>query len=291
MRLIDKHKNFIYALVIIVLCFFVARNDSQSLLNVLFLKVLTPVQEKVTDGGSWIIGRKDYYFNLANIYQENNRLKKEIEELQAANYSTVEVWAENKRLREFLNYREENRQFTLVTSKVIGRAPGRIKNEFIINKGRADGIKENMPVISADGLVGTVAMLYDHSAKVNLISHPQSSVGGLVQRVASRAVGIVGGEVIDDQFLKLGKLSRDADIIVGDKIITSGFGGMYPKGLLIGEVLKVENADGGLLKYAIVKPSVNYDKLEEVMVITNINALPEIVGNNLLNAKPAGEKK
>ena len=146
MRLIDKHKNFIYALVIIVLCFFVARNDSRSLLNILFLNVLTPVQEKVTDGGSWLVGRKDYYFNLAHIYQENNRLKKEVEELQAANYSTVEVWAENKRLRELLAYREENRQFTLITAKVIGRAPGRIKNEFIINRGRVDGIKENMPV-------------------------------------------------------------------------------------------------------------------------------------------------
>ncbi|WP_019879141.1 rod shape-determining protein MreC [Succinispira mobilis] len=290
MRLIDKHKNFIYALVIIVLCFFVARNDSRSLLNILFLNVLTPVQEKVTDGGSWLVGRKDYYFNLAHIYQENNRLKKEVEELQAANYSTVEVWAENKRLRELLAYREENRQFTLITAKVIGRAPGRIKNEFIINRGRVDGIKENMPVVTADGLIGSIAMLYDNSAKVNLISHPQSSVGGLVQRVASRAVGIVGGEVIDGQYLKVSKLSRDADVIVGDKIITSGFGGIYPKGLLIGEVLKVENADGGLLKYAIIKPSVNYDKLEEVMIITNVNTLPEVVGNNLLN-KPIGEKK
>lgn len=290
MRLIDKHKNFIYALVIIVLCFFVARNDSRSLLNILFLNVLTPVQEKVTDGGSWLVGRKDYYFNLAHIYQENNRLKKEVEELQAANYSTVEVWAENKRLRELLAYREENRQFTLITAKVIGRAPGRIKNEFIINRGRVDGIKENMPVVTADGLIGSIAMLYDNSAKVNLISHPQSSVGGLVQRVASRAVGIVGGEVIDGQYLKVSKLSRDADVIVGDQIITSGFGGIYPKGLLIGEVLKVENADGGLLKYAIIKPSVNYDKLEEVMIITNVNTLPEVVGNNLLN-KPIGEKK
>ena len=290
MRLIDKHKNFIYALVIIVLCFFVARNDSRSLLNILFLNVLTPVQEKVTDGGSWLVGRKDYYFNLAHIYQENNHLKKEVEELQAANYSTVEVWAENKRLRELLAYREENRQFTLITAKVIGRAPGRIKNEFIINRGRVDGIKENMPVVTADGLIGSIAMLYDNSAKVNLISHPQSSVGGLVQRVASRAVGIVGGEVIDGQYLKVSKLSRDADVIVGDKIITSGFGGIYPKGLLIGEVLKVENADGGLLKYAIIKPSVNYDKLEEVMIITNVNTLPEVVGNNLLN-KPIGEKK
>ena len=291
MRLLDKHKNFIYALVIIVLCFFVARNDSKSLLNMLFLNVLTPVQETVTDGGGWIVDRKEYYFNLANIYQENKRLKKEVQELQAANYSTVEVWAENKRLRELLAYREENRQFTLVTGKVIGRAPGRIKNELIINKGRVDGIKENMPVITAEGLIGNISMLYDHSAKVNLISHPQSSVGGLVQRVASRAVGIVGGEVVDDQYLKVSKLSRDADVIVGDKIITSGFGGMYPKGLLIGEVLKIENADGGLLKYAIIEPSVNYDKLEEVMVITNVSTLPEVVGNNLLNDKTVGVKK
>ena len=103
-------------------------------------------------------------------------------------------------------------------------------------------------------------------------------------------LNIVGGEVIDGQYLKVSKLSRDADVIVGDKIITSGFGGIYPKGLLIGEVLKVENADGGLLKYAIIKPSVNYDKLEEVMIITNVNTLPEVVGNNLLN-KPIGEKK
>ena len=104
MRLIDKHKNFIYALVIIVLCFFVARNDSRSLLNILFLNVLTPVQEKVTDGGSWLVGRKDYYFNLAHIYQENNRLKKEVEELQAAKVAPIANTKINFFIFVFFNY-------------------------------------------------------------------------------------------------------------------------------------------------------------------------------------------
>lgn len=269
MRSGEGSRRFLTILIIILVVFFAARNDSKSVLNMLFVNVLSPVQTQITNLGNWVGSKKDYLASMSNVYEENQSLKNEIQELNSKNIYTGEVWAENQRLKGLLNYKQDNPRLNLVAAKIIGISPGRTRTEIIINRGRAQGLKENMPVVAANGLVGTVSMLYDNSAKVSLLSHMESAVGGVVQRSASRAVGIVNGEVVDDNYLKFAKLQRDADVQVGDMIITSGLGGVYPKGIIIGEVIKVANEDTGLLKYAVVKPRVDFSNLEEVLVLTN----------------------
>lgn len=269
MRSGEGSRRLLAILAIIVFVFFVARNDSKSVLNMLFVNILSPVQNQVTNVGNWFGAKKDYYSSMSSVYQENQKLKNEIQEINSKDFHAGEIWAENQRLKGLLNYKQDNPKLNLATAKVIGVAPGRTHTEIIINRGQNQGIRENMPVVAADGLVGTVSMVYDNSAKVSLLSHMESAVGGIVQRAGSRTVGIVSGEIIEDQYLKFTKLQRDADIKEGDIIITSGLGGLYPKGMLIGEVVKVLNEDAGLLKYAVVKTKVDFSNLEEVMIVTN----------------------
>ncbi|MPN17613.1 Cell shape-determining protein MreC [bioreactor metagenome] len=124
-----------------------------------------------------------------------------------------------------------------------------------------------MPVVTPQGLVGNVVNAYPNSAKVQLILDPRSAVGSLVQRPESRVAAIVEGNSASKFTPHMVNIARDADIIKGDQIITSGFGGIYPKGLQVGQVTDVVNEEGGLLKYAILKPAVDFDRLEEVLII------------------------
>jgi rod shape-determining protein MreC len=136
-----------------------------------------------------------------------------------------------------------------------------------INIGLQDGVRPNMPLVTPNGLVGHVTEVFSSTSKVKLLVDSTSAAAAMVQRPQSRAVGIIEGLTAPTTGLRLKNLTRDADIIKGDKVMTSGFGGIYPKGLLIGEVADVADDDGGLLKHAIIKPAVDYDRLEEVFVV------------------------
>ena len=160
-----------------------------------------------------------------------------------------------------------------MTVAVIGRNSGNVAGSIIIDRGRRQGVERDMPVITGQGLVGTVGQVYENSSQVQLILHPKSAVGGVVQRAASRAIGVVNGNAGDPVSPQLQNLSRDADVIEGDVVVTSGFGGLYPKGIVIGVVREIRNAEGGLLKYALLTPTVDFDRLEEVMLITNARLL------------------
>ena len=135
---------------------------------------------------------------------------------------------------------------------------------IVINRGSEQGITKDMPVVTPQGLVGNVIQVFGNTAKVQLILDPRSAVGSLVQRTESRTAAIVEGSGTTPLSPRMVNLARDADIIKGDKVITSGWGGIYPKGLVVGEVTAVVNEEGGLLKYAVLKPAVDFDRLEEV---------------------------
>ena len=204
---------------------------------------------------------------LMAVYRENQALKAENEQLRQTDINVTEVVAENARLRAMLDYKTTAPQFDFVTAKVIARDPGTWTSIIVINRGTADGLSKDMPVVTPQGLVGNIVNVYSNSSKVQLILDPRSAVGALVQRPESRVAGIVEGSGSSPLNPRMVNIASDADIINGDRIITSGFGGIYPKGLLVGEVSEIVNEEGGLLKYATLKPAVDFDRLEEVFVI------------------------
>jgi rod shape-determining protein MreC len=259
-------------LVAVVIVFLLASSLAQGKVKFAFMEkfvttVLAPIEYVVSNVGFSFRRITLSTGELMTAYRDNQSLRAENEELRQNNLNVAEIMAENARLRTILDYKKGVSQFDLVTAAVVGRDPGTWTSTIIINRGTADGIAKDMPVVTSQGLVGSVVSVYGNAAKVQLVLDPRSAVGTLVQRPESRVAAIVEGNSATPLTPKMVNIARDADVIKGDKLITSGFGGIYPKGLLIGEVLDIVNEEGGLLKYAVVSPSVDFDRLEEVAVI------------------------
>jgi rod shape-determining protein MreC len=153
--------------------------------------------------------------------------------------------------------------FSAIPAQVIGRDPSNWSNSLIIDKGSSSGIKSNMAVMSTRGLVGRIVEVGRLSSKALLITDPNLKVGVLVRR--NRQGGIMTGR--PGGRCKIIYISLDSDVKPGDKVMTAGFGSVFPKGILIGEVEKVGKEEGRLYKFAILKPSQDLSRLEEVLCI------------------------
>lgn len=248
--------------------------------------VLKPIEAGFTEISNAISKTGRLIGSVMYVSEENEALKKEVAALKKINVDTQEVWAENQRLREMLNYVQSQTRLVLLPARVVGYNSGSIESSIIIDRGSNDGIKRDMAVITPHGLVGSVNEVYKNAARIQIILHPRAAVGGMVQRTSSRTAGIVSGNASTPFTPNLLNLARDADVKEGDMIITSGYGGIYPKGIVIGEVISVNNAEGGLLKYAVIQTAVDFQHLEEVMVITNVNNFSEAI----LQEEKAGNK-
>ncbi len=279
MRDLFAKKNVVLMLAILLLTVLVisAANGKYAfpIAKKVLVSVMQPLETAITGISEAVTKAGRLLGSVMSTYEENEDLKKEIASLRKANVEAAEIWAENQRLRALLNFKQSQNRYILLTAKVVGFSPGGFVGNIIIDKGEKDHVARDMSVITADGLVGSVSEVYKSSARVQLILHPKSAVGGMVQRPMSRVAGIVSGNASTPRTPNLINLSRDADVADGDTIITSGFGSMYPKGVVIGTVEKVVNAEGGLLKYAVITPAVDFDRLEEVMVITNVTNFAE----------------
>jgi rod shape-determining protein MreC len=201
--------------------------------------------------------------------EENKKLKAEVDTLRYANIQMAEIWAENQRLSNLLQYKNEAKNLKLQTAKVIGKNIGDTKDTVLINLGSNAGLRENMAVVNASGLVGIIDETYPDAARILLITSPRCKVGGIVLRANSRVVGVANGLTGGDAVLQMSNMARDADIVEGDIVVTSGFGGNHPGGLVIGTVSEVSLNVGGLLKQAKIVPTVDFGRLEEVMVVTD----------------------
>lgn len=176
--------------------------------------------------------------------------------------------AENIRLRQMLNYKSAHPEFTMTLAGIITKDFGTWTNTFTIDRGENDGIKPNMAVVVPSGVVGFVTDVYPNSARVQTFLDPRSAIGVIVQRPESRLAGVVKGDGNNPNKPMMVNIARDGDVLVGDKLITSGYGGIYPKGLLVGNILSIENDTEGFVKNATIQPTVDFHRLEEVFIIT-----------------------
>jgi len=203
---------------------------------------------------------------------------KELEELADAlmieNVRLSEAEIENLLLREELQFKEANPSYgtkgALVTGRqlkaeVIGRDPSNLSYHLLIDQGSQNGVREGMTVVTARGLVGRISEVGTDWARVLLITDPASSVNALVQ--TSRATGMVQGRL--GQSLVMRFIPWEERVSVGDLIITSGLGRNFPKGLVIGQVTSVRQRDFQMHQEAEVKPTVDFNRLEIVTVITD----------------------
>lgn len=236
--------------------------------------ILSPFQSAITSISNVTKKIGVISWEMVTVYEQNKMLRSEVEQLRQRDVNVNEIMAENTRLTNILNYKNAVKQFDTAVAKIISYDSSNLTNSITINLGAKDGMQKNMPVITPQGLVGTIVAVYEHSAKVQLILDPRSAVGAIIQRPESRVIGIMQGSVGVQTLAKMLNIPRDADVVVGDNVLTSGYGGLYPKGIVIGEVVEVTNEAGGLLKYATVKTAVDFYRIEEVLVIVNSRETP-----------------
>lgn len=202
------------------------------------------------------------YFRLVDVHHENTQLKNEIHVLKIANSRYLELLATQESLEELLQFKQTiNRP--VLAAQVIGLDPTGWFKSVIIDKGKWAGLRIDMPVVNAFGVVGRVVSVSSNYAKVLLIIDQNSAVDCLVQR--SRDRGMLKG--LMSEICKLDYVAKSNDITMGDIVVTSGLGGVFPKGLPVGRILDVKEISGELFKDIKIRTAVDFSKLEEVLVI------------------------
>ncbi|MBN2419181.1 MAG: rod shape-determining protein MreC [Deltaproteobacteria bacterium] len=240
----------------------VERSKSWNPVAGIMIEILAPVQKAVKGSVNFTTGLWSKYIGLINTHDENLALKKDIERLMIENSKNRELLSTYKRLEELLKF-TENTEETVLASQVIGRDPTGLFRSIIIDKGKNSGIKENMPVVNAKGVVGQIVSVSNNYSKVLLLIDQNSAVDCIIER--SRDSGILKG--ISPKECTLDYVLKASDVRVGDLVITSGLDRVYPKGNYVGIVTEVEDSPGELYKKVKIKPSVDFSKLEEVLVL------------------------
>lgn len=275
----DSHRKLWAVLFVIVslfcIIFFAARGRFQApVSSKAALLVLSPFQQAVSWVGSQVSHVTGSIWEIVTVHEQNKMLRNEVEQLRVQNLEASEALAENERLRTLLGYRQMMTQFDMVGARVIGRDSATWSSVIIIDRGQKDGVNTDMTVVTEKGLVGHILEAGWNTSKVQLILDPRSSVGTIVQRAESRVAGIVQGDLDNPTMPQMVNIPKNADVVEGDVIVTSGFGGTYPKGIVVGLVSTLQNDSGGLLKVGLLEPAVDFQKLEDVMVITESREAP-----------------
>ncbi len=203
------------------------------------------------------------YLNLRGVRKENLRLKEEISALRERSDALQEAELEGGRLRRLLELKEET-GLPLKAARVIGMDVTNWFRTLFIDKGFKDGIIRNMPVMSPDGVVGRVVEVMPHASKVQLVNDPNSSISAILQK--DRFIGLIIGDLMGKGRMRY--LPMTAEIEVGEKVITSGHGGVFPKGVPIGRIEQLERKGGSFFQEAKVAFSVDFTRLEEVLILT-----------------------
>ena len=260
-RLLFTALFFLFA-AFLVFTFHARGERDTSIFQKILMQISFPFQQGAQRVFLWLQGLGEHYIFLAGVQGENRELRRTLGILQEENLRLREALLAEGRLKDL--YALQSRHFTASRiAQVYARDPSSWFSTFLINKGRADGISKDMAVIASAGVVGRVIEVSRDTAKVLLITDPNSALDVINQR--SRSQGILEGKT--DKVCILKYVQKSDDIQEGDPMITSGLGGIFPKGLMVGAVNRVEKRRPGLFQYVEVTPSVDLSKLEEVLVL------------------------
>jgi rod shape-determining protein MreC len=235
-----------------------------SLAERLLIDLMAPVQSFVTNVQEGMSSYVEHYVTNLNASQENKTLKTKIADLQNEIFSYQEAVKESDRLRALIDYGEMLERKKIV-ARVVSWDSADDYKVIRINKGFKHGIKLQSVVTSAEGLVGYVTRLTENFADVITILDANNRVDGVVERLRSH--GVVEGYNRGRCIMKY--VNRTEPIILNDIVLTAGLGNVYPKGLKIGYISRIERESYGITQHVEITPLVNFDKLEEVLVLVH----------------------
>jgi rod shape-determining protein MreC len=234
------------------------------LIRVWVMSVITPIEKLVVASGHGVRDTWNNYVNLRGVRQENRDLKAQLERLRIEQVRMQEDAAQGRRLQAVLHFKEQMISQT-VAAQVIGSSGSEQSRVIYIDKGANDGLAQDMPVITPDGVVGKIVRVLASTSQVLLITDPAWGVGGVLEK--SRLQGIAKGTPSGD--LKFSNILSDEKVEPGEKILTSGGDRIFPKGLPLATVSELLKREDMFLNIRLT-PAANLTRLEEVLVITKI---------------------
>ncbi len=230
-------------------------------------KVFTPLQNGIIYAKNKITGNSGDLAKISSLQSENQSLKDSNSKLQEQVRELEVLKSENNTLKEYLNLKNKYADYSTVPGYIIERTYSNYDKIVTINIGSDDGIEANMPVISEQGLVGRVLSVTKNTAKVETIVDTASTVSANVS--SAKESMLIKGTISSTNELRATSIPTESTILQGDEIVTSGLGGIYPKGILIGTVDNVVNTKNEMDRYATVKTATDFNSLSEILVITS----------------------
>ena len=250
---------------LLLLALFLFPSQSQGLLQYLDGPVGRIVRiplEAIASLEQGIVGLWQHYVALQEVQEVNERLRQDLEWLRGQNNQLREAAAATERLKGLLEFKEQALP-TLVAAQVIGRDATNWYSSVILNKGEGDGIRPDMGVITPAGVVGRVVKTNSATSIVLLVTDPNNAIAGLIQR--TRDEGIVEG--MPRGLAKMKYIPMLSSVRDGDRVVTSGLVGGFPRGLALGTITRIDKEQGALFQSAEMTPEVDVSRLEEVLVI------------------------
>lgn len=234
---------------------------------------LAPLQGAIVMVAQDVARQFEASADIQALQARNAELEGLANSLMVENVRLADLERENRILRQLLNYTRNNPQFTYETTTIVGRSVGFDPTNLLyfvyVDVGTRDGVAENMPVITDRGLVGRVTAVSPNLAQVLMLIDPASSVNVVIQN--SRVTGVVRGHI--DGTLAMERIPPNEEVNPGDIVLTSGLGGNFPDKLVIGQVTEVIQRDQDMFQIARVRPTVDFGKLETMLIITSFDPI------------------
>lgn len=237
--------------------------------------IMSPAQKVFSYCTDAVDGFTSFFTEFDRVVEENNELRKEINQLRDRISDAEEAEVMNEWLFNYLELKREHTDFKFTEAVVYAREGGNYATVFMLDKGKAQGIKKDMPVVTNEGIVGYICEVGTTWSKAVTFLESGTALGAYVQR--SGVEGVIEGSFIlaEQGVCKMSFLAEEADIKVGDRILSSGYGSIYPRDLVIGIVEKIEKDSSTRSVNVTVKPTASLDDLTKLMVITDYEIYTE----------------
>ena len=271
----NKYFNLVLATVVLIVVIRISMNKSDSFMGIrnIVSVPLSPVQEFLTNAGQRVEDFFTLFKEIKNLKEENEILKIKVNELEKENRELKSYKDKIDELKQALNLKDKFEDYEVIGANVIAKEPGNWFYIFKIDIGLKDGVEVDYPVVSStNGLVGRVISVDNTSAKVMSIIDENSTVSGWVVKSGGGHVIVRGDLLLKEEGLcSINYITINVDVAIGDVIETSGLGGIYPKGIIIGRVKEIRESNSELERNAIIQPEVDFKGLQEVFVLKRKN--------------------
>ena len=237
--------------------------------------IASPFGWAFTKAGEGISGFSLYFRTLEELRDENAALRAELDEIKNLVYNAELIKEENDFYSDYLGIKEEHMDVLFEDATVVGREATNYRSVLTLSKGTLHGIEVNMPVITEKGLIGRITEVGSTWSKAEIMTESSSAVGAYIERTG--VLGIVEGtyELRTDGLCQMVYIEADSDIRKGDKVISSGIGEVYPRGILIGKVTEVYEDERTRTLVALVEPAADLESISKVMIITEYEITSE----------------